>query len=1732
MKKIYVLLLAIMMFACGSFAQTTLLSSTGDGGFENGTTPIANGWTAVNGAPDSWVVGTGAGVSAGINAGYIANGTIWTYSQLSTIQHLYRDITIPSGSTKLTINFKWKVGGEGGTTSDWDNMKVFLTPTSFTPTLANPVQATYQLSGAGAVSGMYKLNSAAYNTETITTTVAPGTTYRLIFSWKSDISTIATPPAAIDEVSVVSSTNSSISSTNIGGLWSSPATWVGGVVPNNDDVEIANGATVTIDQVTTVKNLTIGSGSSGILHWNGTANALTVNGNLLVNAGANLNMFTAAAAHPGVTVNIRGNFTNDGTVHAAMAGAIITFNNNVSTPSNLDGTGTFVGGIIGQIISTSFGDVTINTTQNITTRAIAFTAAGLNTNGKLSLNNTATIFGASFNQSIYNVVVTAMGSGYNSATPPTITIGNPNPGGSIATATPNIDNVTGTLRSITISSPGIGYVSNPTVTIAGGTGTGATAIAVNNRFSSGLTASGIQKSGIVTISGGINIKSEQSVGAIASSTALGVGYTSAPLIGFGLPFGYQNLVVAGGTGYTSLPTITVSGGTSLTGVTNPTFTVVVAQGKVVSVIAAGGGTFWTSPPTLTVTGGGGSGATAAYPTGCLATATATVAIGAVKSYTLTNPGFGYTAAPTVGLVGGGATTVASAFSVVAFYNLSLNFFSPAASNVAHTEAGVMPANRRINVLSVINAVAGSAFTGDVEIYAAAPLTLTNSLLSFGSNTLFASHTTYSGNGTSSSTNNISGNIKLSTPGGSLTRTYPFDAPFVAVMGTGSLATGSTVTSLTVSRTAAPTGSVLPSGNTTGTRAYRAVTNAGAVYGTSPTVTLNYVATDALVADNPTLFIGQSAALSGSWTTRSLTTGTGPLTTPGVRTTATTGVGPIVPTGDDYYAWVTTYVPPTCPIPTVVAANAITSTAASITFTGSAGAYIVEYGLTGFTPGLGATAGTGGTVVTGTTSPVAISGLTQATGYDVYVRQDCTLSSAGFSPNSSVVNFFTLYDCTSLPVLSCNTAVTSGNLAVSGGIFSVSTCGFTTPGKEKLYSFTSTTAGNYTLNITNVNGGIGYNDYFFKIADGNCSVNTGWSCIGDKNAVSTTVIALAAVTTYYILLDAESAASTANHTFQIACPAACPAPLSVATNTITTTTANVTFTAAAGAFVVEYGLTGFTPGTGATAGVGGTVVTGTVSPIAITGLTSSSAYQVYVRQDCTGTSNGYSLNSAVATFTTLAPPPINDNATGAISLTVGAGCTTNPYDNTSATQGPTEPFPSCKGSAGFAGMWYSFVAPASGAVKISCDGTSTLGDSRIALYSAANPADYTTFSIIACDDDNGIAGGTSGTSGTRSLFYAAGLNGGTTYYVNVDLFSSTSTRGTYCVTVDELSSSMITITATDCTSDQFSISGYNATYTGWISLVDGAGNINANVRQTAGTATSFSSSRTIKTGTARVDGIGQSYLNRNFLVNGTGATAADLQLFFTDAELTNLGVSLPSLSVSRVSGTVCTPNFTGVATSLTPQTGSGSAGGVSYVQVSTPGFSNFFIKGGSAVLPIGISYFKGSKKTAGNYLDWKVNCSTSPSVLITLERSLDSRNFKAIDEQTATSVRCLQAFDYTDASPLAGINYYRLKVVDQAGVVNYSSIVALLNKEKGFEVISIAPNPVKNNATLTLTSAKAAKLQIKVVDFAGKMLSAQNVSVIAGNNLLPFDFANLAAGTYNIIAVNVDGETKTIRFVKY
>jgi len=64
-------------------------------------------------------------------------------------------------------------------------------------------------------------------------------------------------------------------------------------------------------------------------------------------------------------------------------------------------------------------------------------------------------------------------------------------------------------------------------------------------------------------------------------------------------------ITTAGTGYTTAPTITITGGGATR---NATATATVASGKITAITIVDGGAFYTSTPTITVTGGGGTGA--------------------------------------------------------------------------------------------------------------------------------------------------------------------------------------------------------------------------------------------------------------------------------------------------------------------------------------------------------------------------------------------------------------------------------------------------------------------------------------------------------------------------------------------------------------------------------------------------------------------------------------------------------------------------------------------------------------------------------------------------------------------------------------------------------------------------------------------------------------------------------------------------------------------------------------------------------------------------------------------------------------------------------------------------------------------------------------------------------------------------------------------------------------------
>ncbi|MFN8166519.1 MAG: T9SS type A sorting domain-containing protein [Bacteroidia bacterium] len=230
----FMLFVVFALLVKSSFAQITVLSGTGDGGFETGTTFALNNWTAVNtGQTNQWWCGNFVTGLSGARCAYVGTASTnnnYTATAASVV-HLYRNVTFPAGLDLIKLYFKYKVRGR----SNEDYMEISLVPTSITPSAGVPLNN-------GTLATDYR-NQTTWKLDSLELPCSyAGTTQRLVFSWINDAASGNNPAIAIDSVSIVSRAGTSCNvgpgNINVGALPynSGPGTTCG----FNDDINSLN----------------------------------------------------------------------------------------------------------------------------------------------------------------------------------------------------------------------------------------------------------------------------------------------------------------------------------------------------------------------------------------------------------------------------------------------------------------------------------------------------------------------------------------------------------------------------------------------------------------------------------------------------------------------------------------------------------------------------------------------------------------------------------------------------------------------------------------------------------------------------------------------------------------------------------------------------------------------------------------------------------------------------------------------------------------------------------------------------------------------------------------------------------------------------------------------------------------------------------------------------------------------------------------------------------------------------------------------------------------------------------------------------------------------------------------------------------------------------------------------------------------------------------------------------
>jgi hypothetical protein len=182
------------------------------------------------------------------------------------------------------------------------------------------------------------------------------------------------------------------------------------------------------------------------------------------------------------------------------------------------------------------------------------------------------------------------------------------------------------------------------------------------------------------------------------------------------------------------------------------------------------------------------------------------------------------------------------------------------------------------------------------------------------------------------------------------------------------------------------------------------------------------------------------------------------------------------------------------------------------------------------------------------------------------------------------------------------------------------------------------------------------------------------------------------------------------------------------------------------------------------------------------------------------------------------------------------------------------------------------------------------------------------------------------------------------------------------------------------------------------------------------------------------------------------------------------------------------------------------------------------------LPIRLLTFDASKLTnAKSSINWELAVCCSAAAKFAIERAGADKSFVTIGTVGGSETNRL--YSYIDNGLKNGINYYRLKMIDEDGKITYSRTVAVMNGVNGLLLTSLIPTIVNNTATLTVASSNQQKLDLVIADMQGRIVKKQNLSVEAGSTNIELTLLGLAAGVYQLTGISTEGKTNTVRFMK-
>ncbi len=475
-------------------------------------------------------------------------------------------------------------------------------------------------------------------------------------------------------------------------------------------------------------------------------------------------------------------------------------------------------------------------------------------------------------------------------------------------------------------------------------------------------------------------------------------------------------------------------------------------------------------------------------------------------------------------------------------------------------------------------------------------------------------------------------------------------------------------------------------------------------------------------------------------------------------------------------------------------------------------------------------------------------------------------------------------------------------------------------------------------------------------------------------------------------------------------------------------------------------------------------------------------QNYILRGWRRTSLPGQLNFTIEAFGAVS----NDECTDALPISVNTTCSgaTTSVDLRGATGGIFNP--SCENQT-YTDAWYFFESPIDGNIDVKFSSSFT----KYAFYNNCPQTQTDYDNPLACFSGNGTL---------------TGVSFGDTIYMQVLRSQVSPGEGNFCL---EGAYAVSDPAPNVCVQATVTIDGTNNNQ--WVPIRDANGEIIAAIDANGENLGQVDVRLLIDLNDTRVFNLNP-YLRREVEVTTAvePTTSVRLRIYLLADELNDLIAVDPTLN-----------SILGLNTMKSPQTGCSNGydgsgvfincvgkdyGPDHYIEFSVNDFSTFYPTSSELVpLPVELVHFSVVRReTNTHFLTWKTASEYNTSHFI-VEHSPNADKWEAIGRIDAVGFsQTNEEYQFAYIS-IEKRSYYRLKIVDFDGQIEYSHIVYLNNLEtSGFNLF---PNPVSD--ILYVSSDKRLD-KIKIVDISGRVVFVSNS---AGHSI---DITTLKSGIYFVI----------------